>query len=411
MCANRARLTFVNDRSEFRTNDRFGISLHCHTQHSKEVLDFVPYYAGQFPVVSWLYEKQCKSFERANGRRPNFNLGYWEPPLTGRQLFDSESEAVEDLGLGSIVSITDHDSIRANLEVNEFVDNERAPISMEWTVPFGRAYFHVGVHNLPPPHAEWLSKVLLAYTASPSEEVLHDTLTLLNQLPGLLVILNHPFWDIEMIGQAAHDAALAAFVDEFRSYIHALELNGFRPWAENQLTMRLADELDMPLISGGDRHCLAPNTMINTSRAETFAEFVEEVRCDKRSNIVILPEYDRSLLYRQIRSISQVLGHYPKFTSDRQHWAQRVFFDAEDGSGATPLANRWSGRTPAFYRLAVGAMTCMGHPALSRVFELITKKDSPFEHPVAESPTDLATNEWYSRLRSFVQRRRRLVEE
>lgn len=400
----KVNLKFVNDRSEFRTADRVGISLHCHTQHSREVLDFVPFYARQFPIVSWIFEQQSKRFERVNGRAPNFNLGHWGPPLTGAQVFDAESESLASLSLESIVSITDHDSIAANLEVNESIENDRAPISLEWTVPYGSAYFHVGVHNLPAERAESLSAILIDYSfaqdgADPDR--LRSLLHLLNEIPEVLVVLNHPFWDIEMIGQQEHDLNLGKFVEEFGEYIHALEVNGFRSWAENKQAIELAEQMSIPLVSGGDRHCLSANTMINTTDACTFAEFVEEIRVDGHSNIVIFPEYNKPLLHRQIRSISQVLGHYPEFPEARRCWSQRVFFDCEDGNGAVPLADRWGGKVPAFYSGAIWIISQLGNPALIPIFERLRDDDERYMEPGRELNGDLTTNEWYARLKTI----------
>jgi len=400
-----ANLKFVYDRREFSTTDRVGISLHCHTQHSREVLDFVPYYASQFPIVSWLFEQQSRTFERANGKAPNFNLGHWEPPLTGIQLFDSESESLHSLSLSSIISITDHDSISANLEVNESIDNDLAPISLEWTVPFGEAYFHIGVHNLPPSHARMLSDMLVRFSSAGNgadTRSLRDLLHLLNEIPEVLVVLNHPFWDIEMIGQDAHDFNLLSFVAEFGSYIHALELNGFRGWSENKQTIQLAEDMSLPLISGGDRHCLTANAMINTSRCSSFAEFVDEIR-DGHSNIVILPEYRKPLLHRQVRSISQILGTYPNFADDRRHWSQRVYFDAEDGNGATPLSERWGGKVPRSYKLALWMFRQLASPRMMTVFERVCESDTYALSEMKLSPAsvELLPNEWRTRFENI----------
>ena len=124
-----------------------GISLHCHTLYSKEMLDFVPYYAEQYPIVSSIWRRECRRYQKSEGRLPNFNLGYWEPPLTARQVYESESENLASIGLNAIVSITDHDSIQAGRDLRDEKVDPNAPISLEWTVPFRNAYFHLGIHN------------------------------------------------------------------------------------------------------------------------------------------------------------------------------------------------------------------------------------------------------------------------
>src|SRR5206468_8933937 len=35
-----------------------GVSLHCHTEHSKEMLDFIPHYATRLPIIAHFYRKE-----------------------------------------------------------------------------------------------------------------------------------------------------------------------------------------------------------------------------------------------------------------------------------------------------------------------------------------------------------------
>ncbi|MBK9155356.1 MAG: hypothetical protein IPM25_14270 [Chloracidobacterium sp.] len=367
MNRHRVTITVLDKDKTLRIGHRTGVSLHCHTLYSKEMLDFVPFYARQFPGVSWWYERVCAKYERETGGPPDFSSGYWEPPLTARALLDSETSSLNQLGLEGIVSITDHDTIQANLDLIGESEGSAAPISMEWTVPFGNAYFHMGVHNLPASRAREISELLLGYTyaeAPPDLQRLRDLLAMMNDMPEVLIVLNHPFWDIEMAGQAQHDRGLREFTELFGSFIHAIEINGFRPWAENELARGLAERLGLPIVSGGDRHCLHANAMINSTHSSTFDEFVGEVRQDRRSNVIILPEYRLPLLYRQISSIAQVLGHYPHFPPERRHWRQRVYFDAGDGEGLQTLAASSNGTVPLWQTLSVIALTCVGHRSL-----------------------------------------------
>jgi hypothetical protein len=106
-----------------------------------------------------------------------------------------EQESLAQLGLEAIVSITDHDSINANLEIRRDVRKETAPISLEWTVPFENAFFHIGVHNLPSVRADVITEGLLEYTYSKcgaDNKRLHELFAMLNELPEVLIVLNHP---------------------------------------------------------------------------------------------------------------------------------------------------------------------------------------------------------------------------
>jgi hypothetical protein len=393
----RNRFHVLDRPADIDSEATVGISLHCHTLYSKEMLDFVPYYASSYPVISSIWRRECGRYLQNNGRMPNFNLGYWEPPLTARQVYDSEKQNLERMGLEAIVSVTDHDSIQAGLDLRD-EGEPTAPISLEWTVPFRSAYFHVGVHNLPAERAEEISQQLLDYTYAAadymSDERLMDLLSLLNEDPEILVVLNHPVWDIELIGQAKHDRALKEFLAEFGHWMHALEINGFRPWSENQAVIEIAERVGLPLISGGDRHCLGRNTMINTSSCCSFAELVDEIRNDKYSSIVVLPEYHQPLVFRQVRSIAQILGYYPDFPADRRHWSQRVFFDAEDGQGALPLSTHWNGRGPRWHEWGIGIFAALGHRAALPLFRLTEDRSDtmPLAEIAATYTEKLATN-------------------
>jgi hypothetical protein len=352
---------------------RTGVSLHCHTLHSKELLDFVPYYATRIPIVSYFWRRETRRLMENGGKLPDFTKGYWTPPLTGHDVFASEKESMKQLGLKALVSITDHDSINANLELLRNIDGKHAPISMEWTVPFENAFFHIGVHNLPVERAEEITADLLAYThakADPDDARLHELFELLNGFPEVLVVFNHPIWDIEMIGQQEHERSLARFIAEHAKWLHALEINGFRSWSENQAVIDLADSIGLPLVSGGDRHCCQSNTMINITDAGSFAEFADEIRIDRFSRIAVKPEYSDPLPSRQLRSIAQILGQYDHFPEGRRRWSDRVYVDHNDGNGLRTLTAHWNGQTPKWTYIAFLALSVLAHPALQPLIAL-----------------------------------------
>lgn len=374
-----------------------GVSLHCHTLHSREVLDFIPYYAEKIPVVSYFWKRECRRYlEREGKKLPNFASGYWSPPLTGAQVFESEKEQMNRSGLDAIVSITDHDNIAANLEINEDVPNAQAPISMEWTVPFQYAYLHVGVHNLPPTRAAEITAELLAYAAeteNPDDEKLHEIFAMLNELPEILIVLNHPLWDIEMVGDVLHRRLLQNFVAEHGRWIHAFEVNGFRSWSENKAVIEMAETLGFPLVTGGDRHCCHANTVINLTDARTFAEFADEIRTDKYSQIVLMPEYRQPLNWRQIASIAQILKNYPEFPVERRRWFDRVHIDAEDGFGVRPLSSHWQGGGPQWLRWAMRSVAVLSRQSARPAFRLAMKQaDTVPKQPIIfQSPSSIGS--------------------
>jgi hypothetical protein len=79
------------------------------------------------------------------------------------------------------------------------------------------------------------------------------------------------------------------------NYLHALELNGLRNWDENRAVRRLAEQWNMLLISGGDRHGVEPNANLNLTNATSFTEFVHEVRREKKSDMLFMPQYAATL--------------------------------------------------------------------------------------------------------------------
>jgi len=358
---------FLAHGEELCGEAKTGISLHCHTLHSKELLDFVPYYADRIPLVSHLWKRSLRRSIEMYGCAPDFGTGYWSPPLTGRQVFDMESASLRSMGLAAMVSISDHDSIHANLEIRKDIDQQRAPISLEWTVPFSGVFFHVGVHNLPDGRAEEITKQLLDYSHSegePDDARLHELFAMLNDCDEVLLVLNHPIWDIEMVGQRKHERELDRFLVGHAKWIHAIEINGFRAWHENEIAIELADRLGLPIVSGGDRHCLQSNTMINVSNAPTFRDFVREIRVDGYSRIVVKPEYKLPLPARQVASIAQILGNFQDFPEGRRLWSDRVYFDANDGLGLKTLTEHWNGRQPLWSRAALGVLAVLSHPLM-----------------------------------------------
>ncbi|MGQ0540923.1 MAG: PHP domain-containing protein [Blastocatellia bacterium] len=373
MKANLRNVRFLERGEKLSNAAMTGVSLHCHTLHSKELLDFVPYYAERIPVVSYFWRREMRRHMERDGRLPDFTKGYWAPPLTGHDVFGMEAKSMRRLGLDAIVSITDHDSINANLELLHDIDGKKAPVSMEWTVPFEEAFFHIGVHNLPVDRAEAITSELLAYThakGKPDNARLHQIFEMLNEIPETLVVLNHPIWDIEMIGQQTHERLLARFVAEHAKWMHALEINGFRSWDENQLVVDMAEAIGLPLVSGGDRHCCQSNTMINITDAGSFDEFAAEIRDDGYSRIAIMPEYNDPLPSRQLRSMAQILGNYSHFPEGRRIWSDRIYLDYQDGEGLKSLTERWNGRIPKWTYFAFAALSALGHPIMQPMIAL-----------------------------------------
>jgi len=342
-----------------------GVSLHCHTQQSKEILDFIPYYAGKIPIVADFFRRELDRHESKNGWSIDFARAYWNPPVPPRAVLDSESEQIErTLGLSPIISITDHDHIGACSQLKAIYSDREMPISLEWTVPFEKGFFHLGVHNLPHEESEALWALLRGYTLNPAGPIeLADLLEKLSGYEETLLVLNHPLWDIERIGQEPHLSLLTRFLKQHGSWIHAIEINGYRSWAENKRVIALADEYGYPLVSGGDRHGCDPNAMLNLTTANTFSEFAVQIRSDRMSEIAVMPAYREPLVIRMLEAAADVLRYYPGYPKGQRFWTDRIFWTLDDQT-VRPLSSYWGHRGPVWVRASLSIMRLLGSRGL-----------------------------------------------
>jgi hypothetical protein len=351
--------------TEVTTGFRSGVSLHSHTNQSRETLKFLALLGTRYSFMRRLMHRLEERSEANHGMRVDYGLSYWTPPMPPKLAFDLESDQIGNLGLEPIVSLTDHDSIQAALLLQTVWGKQDSPISVEWTVPYGTQAFHLGVHNLPSATAcDWM-EILAAHTAHPSGPQLKDILAALCAEPGVLVIFNHPNWDLYRVGEEVHIHLVNEFLREQSRWIHAIELNGLRNWRENRDALRLAERWRMASISGGDRHGLEPNANINLTHASCFDEFVREIRDDKMSRILFMPQYAQPWKHRILRSAIDAVAHYPHFPQGSQSWDERVYHPDANGV-VRPLASLWpEGTAPRTMRWGVAAVQLMGRGVFS----------------------------------------------
>ena len=162
-----------NAHQGFRT----GISLHSHTNQSKETLDFLTSLGSKYAVIRPVLARLERRALAKYGLRVDYAAAYWTPPMTPRLAFELESRQIEKLGLNSMVSITDHDTIEAPMLLRTIPRARSIPVSVEWSVPYGGVQdFHLGVHNLPTGRArEWL-RIMEDFRANPSDQRLREIL-------------------------------------------------------------------------------------------------------------------------------------------------------------------------------------------------------------------------------------------
>ena len=334
---------------------RAAVSLHGHTSHSRESLFFIPDMANHFPPLRWVIAQHEMRARKTSGVRVDFAQGYWTPPLPPLAAFQLELNQIErELNLAALVSLSDHDNIEAPMLLRVIPESRQIPVSLEWSVPYRDTVLHLGVHNLPSAQAETITGQLYAFTATPSEGVLRDLLAMLNRLPDVLIVLNHPMWDLPGIGKARHMQTLSAFVTKFGTYLHAFELGGLRSWEENQVVMEFARGWDHLVIAGGDRHGCEPSAVMNLTEAESFSEFVYQVRKERRSHVLFMPQYREPLPLRLALSVLDVLRDYPDYSAGSRRWDERVFHPDNTGQ-FRPLSEMWR-RPPAFIRWFVNSV-------------------------------------------------------
>lgn len=344
---------------------RTGVSLHSHTNQSKETLDFIANLGNQYtmlrPIMARL-ERRSADY----GVRLNCAAAYWTPPMTPKLAFDLERRQIEQLNVASMVSITDHDNIKAPMLLRSVPSARHIPVSVEWSAPYGGVQsFHLGIHNLPSERATQWMETLEEFTAHPSNERLSEILATLNGEPNVLVVFNHPMWDLYMVGQAKHEFLVNEFLQRNGAWLHALELNGLRNWDENRAVRRLAEKWHMLLISGGDRHGVEPNANINLTNAGSFTEFVHEIRKQKKSNVLFMKQYAEPWKHRLLRSTLDAIRTYPDFPQGSRTWDERAYHP--DGNGVMrPLSELWpKGRPPLAIGWAIGLVQLLGAAPVS----------------------------------------------
>lgn len=356
-----SKLHFHWNRKAVQLGFRAGISLHSHTLHSREGLGFIPRYVPKIPILRDFVAEQERRYQAREGRPIDYSRAWWTPPLSAAAAFRVEAAQIETkLGLAPFVSLTDHDSIDGPMLLHATSAGHPAPISTEWTVPFDETFLHLGVHNLPPTAAgDWM-QAMQAYTAAPRPMLLTELLEALNAMPETLVVLNHPLWDEASIGAARHKAVLHSFLHNHGRRIHALELNGLRSWRENRAVQQLAEAVSLPVVSGGDRHGCEPNSILNLTQSGSFAAFVHEIRIDKHSHVLLMPQCLEPLGLRCFEVLRDALQNMPD-AAGRESWADRVFYRLDCGEAA-PFSQIWRGRPPAVVRHFVSLVHWFTNP-------------------------------------------------
>ena len=380
----------VLSRDQGRLNSwQSGVSLHSHTRHSQEGLGFIVGYLERCAATRRWYAGQRERCRQVTGIDLDLARGYWTPPLCERMAQAVEQRQIEGFGLRPMVSLTDHNSIEACLCLREDATFAGTPLSTEWTVPFGGAVFHFGIHNLPARSAGELMAAMHEATFLADEDRILRLFADLSATRGVLVVFNHPLWNFYTIPADRFRYELTRFLESGNRYVHAFELNGMRNHAENRAALRLAAQWNQLVISGGDRHGCEPNASINVTNAADFSEFVEEVREGRQSTVVVMPQYAAPLPWRLYRNFTHVIAEYPQHPEGRRRWDERTFHPDRDGA-VVPMAGLWkNGAAPEFLSAMFGAaMVAARVPFDGWLRRWMRRENESLQLPVAQPWTN-----------------------
>ena len=195
---------------------------------------------------------------------------------------------------------------------------------------------------------------LADFTANPSDAQLTEILAALHKEPNVLVVFNHPMWDLYLIGKEKHQFLVNEFLQKNGAYLHALELNGLRNWDENRAVRRLAEQWNMLLISGGDRHGVEPNANINLTNAATSPSLCTKSAAKSKAMCSLCRSTPSHGSTASCSPTFDAIRNYPEFPQGSRTWDERVYHPDAQGvvrplselwpKGTAPRASRWSSR-------------------------------------------------------------------
>lgn len=337
-------------------------------------------------------EKQCRK-----SRIPvDFSRAYWTPPLSPKLAYETERDQIENtLGLRAMVSLTDHDNIEAPVWLRGR-GNSNTPISLEWSVPFAGTIFHLGVHNLPGGQAQAIVQDLSAYTKNPTDEGLIELLATLDGFSNVLVVFNHPLWTQSCVGVKRGPDDLDRFLSFAVQFLHAFEINAARSENENRRVGELAAKWNRPLVSGGDRHGCEASGALNLTSAETFCEFVSEIRQEQRSHVLLMPQYSEPLGIRTARTLLDIIRNYPEYPMGSRRWDDRIFHPDENGGAARPISALWKA-PPSYVENILSCIRWLENDtvqrAVERVFRAAMVSEGPWEMAAEVVAEEVAATE------------------
>jgi hypothetical protein len=196
---------------------------------------------------------------------------------------------------------------------------------------------------------------------------------MLDAFPEVLVVFNHPLWTQTCVGVHRDENALDLFLTCAVQFLHAFEINATRSTKENKRVAELAARWQRPLVAGGDRHGCEASGALNLTGAETFCEFVSEIRFDQRSHVLLMPQYTEPVSMRTTRTLLDVIRNYPEYPIGSQRWDERIFHPDANGGPDRPISTLWKA-PPAYVEQILSGIRLLENAAVQRAMERVFRR-------------------------------------
>jgi hypothetical protein len=134
----------------------------------------------------------------------------------------------------------------------------------------------------------------------------------------------------------------------------------------------LSEACNQLVISGGDRHGCEPNAVLNLTNAESFTEFVYEVRKKRSSDVLFMPQYTEPYTLRVLQTLLDVIREYPDYSIGSRRWEERVFHPDRTGV-IRPLSALWK-KPPSYVRHFFSAVRLLETAPVRKAFQLALAK-------------------------------------
>ncbi len=314
------------------------VSLHNHSSYSVENIA-----ALNRVVKLWYMRFWSGLLQRAFGLEGIAGLDYadvlYHPPATPEDVWRLETSAGRALGFERVlVAITDHNEIAGGLELRR--TRPDAVPGEELSFVYEGHLFHLGLTGLEARHHAPLQGLARAGRTDEMFELIGAS--------GCLAVLNHPL----LVWRDGADPAgpLSGLLRRFGARIHAFEYNGMRRRGENDSVLELARRWAKPVVGGGDSHMLAAASALCASQAETYRDFVGEVKSGHAVPLVTSDCFSPLGWKLTLRTLC-FIAHYRRIASFR----------------GQPVSRMLAGRTVLLDPLGLAAHALLSVAALSHL--------------------------------------------